>query len=178
MATRIRTIDFLPEIFQTNTNDQFLSATLDQLVQPPDFRKVQGYIGSKFGYGVKTTDQYVVEPTLDKTNYQLEPTVVFTDPVTGKVTDAITYPGVIDALRLESGLQPNHNSLFKNEFYSWDSFVDLDKIINFGQYYWIPEGPESVDVTTETVLEVATIKVISNANTYEFKKSIYCKSCS
>ena len=169
MATRIRTIDFLPEIFQTNTNDQFLSATLDQLVQPPDFRKVQGYIGSKFGYGVKTTDQYVTEPTLDKTNYQLEPTVVFTDPVTGNVTDAITYPGLIDAIRLESGLQPNHNSLFKNEFYSWDSFVDLDKLINFGQYYWIPEGPESVDITTETVLENATIKVISNVNSYQFE---------
>lgn len=169
MATRIRTIDFLPEIFQTNTNDQFLSATLDQLVQPPDFRKVQGYIGSKFGYGVKTTDQYVTEPTTDKINYQLEPTVVFTNPVSGEVTDAITYPGVIDALRLESGLQPNHNSLFSNDFYSWDSFVDLDKIINFGQYYWIPEGPESVDITTETVLEVATIKVISNVNTYQFE---------
>jgi hypothetical protein len=169
MATRIRTIDFLPEIFQTNTNDQFLSATLDQLVQPPDFVKVQGYIGSKFGYGVKSTDQYVVEPTPDKTNYQLEPAVVFIDPVTSKVTDAITYPGIIDALRLESGLEPNHDSLFKNEFYSWDSFVDLDKIINFGQYYWIPEGPESVDVTTETALLTATIKVISNANTYEFE---------
>jgi len=169
MATRIRTIDFLPEIFQTNTNDQFLAATLDQLVQPPDFRKVQGYIGSKFGYGVKSTDQYVQEPTLDKTNYQLDPTVVITDSVTGKVKDAITYPGIIDALRLESGLQPNHNSLFKNEFYSWDSFVDLDKLINFGQYYWIPEGPESVDITTETVLEVATIKVISNVNTYQFE---------
>jgi len=89
--------------------------------------------------------------------------------VSGEVTDAITYPGIIDALRLESGLQPNHNSLFKNDFYSWDSFVDLDKIINFGQYYWIPEGPESVDITTETVLEVATIKVISNVNTYQFE---------
>jgi len=169
MATRIRTIDFLPEIFQTNTNDQFLSATLDQLVQPPDFRKVQGYIGSKFGYGVKTTDQYVEEPTVDKRNYQLEPTVVFTDPVTGKVTDAITYPGIIDAIKLESGLTPNHNSLFKNEFYSWDSFVDLDKLINFGQYYWIPEGPESVDITTTSVLQEATIKVISNVNSYQFE---------
>ena len=93
---------------------------------------------------------------------------MFTDPVTGKVMDAITYPGIIDAITLESGLTPNHNSLFKNEFYSWDSFVDLDKLINFGQYYWIPEGPESVDITTTTVLENAIIKVISNVNSYEF----------
>ena len=167
MATRIRTIEFLPEIFQTKTNDQFLSATLDQLIQPPDFARVQGYIGSKFGYGVKSTDQYVQEPTIDKTNYQLEPTVVFNDPTTGQVTDALTYTGLIDSIRLESGLQPNHNSLFKNEFYSWDSFVDLDKLINFGQYYWIPEGPEPVDITTETVLEKATIKFIDNINSFK-----------
>ena len=30
MAT-VRTVDFLPEIFQTSTNKQFLAATLDQL---------------------------------------------------------------------------------------------------------------------------------------------------
>ena len=104
MATIIRTIDFLPEIFRTNTNDQFLSATLDQLIQPPDFRKVQGYIGSKFGYGVKSTDQYVQEPTLSKTRYQLEPSVVNLDPITGKPTDMITYPEMIDAITLESCL--------------------------------------------------------------------------
>ena len=117
MATRIRTLNFLPEIFRTPTNSQFLNASLDQVVDQPNLQKIQGYIGSKFGYGVKSTDQYVQEPTLDKTNYQLEPTVVFNDPTTGKVTDALTYTGLIDSIRLESGLQPNHNSLFKNEFY-------------------------------------------------------------
>ena len=167
MATIIRTIDFLPEIFRTNTNDQFLSATLDQLIQPPDFRKVQGYIGSKFGYGVKSTDQYVQEPTLSKTRYQLEPSVVNLDPITGKPTDMITYPEMIDAITLESGITPNHNNLFSNQFYSWDSFVDLDKLINFGQYYWVPQTPESVEITTSTQLLNANIAVISNTdNTY------------
>ena len=32
MAT-VRTVDFLPDIFRTPVNKQFLSATLDQLVQ-------------------------------------------------------------------------------------------------------------------------------------------------
>ena len=34
-----RTVDFLPEIFQTTANKQFLNATLDQLVQEPTFKK-------------------------------------------------------------------------------------------------------------------------------------------
>jgi hypothetical protein len=32
MAAKIRSVDFLPEIFQTSVNSQFLTATLDQLI--------------------------------------------------------------------------------------------------------------------------------------------------
>jgi hypothetical protein len=60
MATnRVRTLNFLPEIFQTPTNAEFLGATLDQLVNPPNTTKIQGYVGSKFGYGVNAKDYYV-----------------------------------------------------------------------------------------------------------------------
>ena len=48
---RIRSIDFLPEIFKTETNRQFLASTLDQLVQEPKFKPTDGYIGRKFGPG-------------------------------------------------------------------------------------------------------------------------------
>ena len=49
---RIRTLQFLPEIFKTSTNAQFLGATLDNLVNNPSTTQMQGYVGSKFGYGV------------------------------------------------------------------------------------------------------------------------------
>ena len=78
MVTRVRTIDFLPEIFRTKTNEQFLRATLDQLTQQPNFRRIEGFIGSKFGYGVNSNDKYLVEPSKTRTDYQLEPAVVFT----------------------------------------------------------------------------------------------------
>ena len=86
MASRIRTIDFLPEIFQTPSNQQFLSATLDQLVQPPNYRKIQGYIGSKFGYGVNASDSYVGEPTKTRKDYQLENNVDY-DLIVKKYSD-------------------------------------------------------------------------------------------
>jgi hypothetical protein len=54
---RIRTIDFLPEIFQTPTNREFLAATLDQIVNPPNVERIQGYVGSKLGYGINATDE-------------------------------------------------------------------------------------------------------------------------
>ena len=68
MATRIRTLNFLPEVFRTPTNTQFLSATLDQLVGQPNTQKIEGYIGSKFGYGVNAKDKYVIEPTKTRTD--------------------------------------------------------------------------------------------------------------
>ena len=168
MATRIRTIEFLPDIFKTKPNEQFLNATLDQLVQPPNFDKIQGFIGSKFGYGVNSKDNYLTETSTIRTNYQLEPAVIFKKKDTTTAVDLLTYPGIIDALELEGGITLNHNKLFSNEFYSWDSFTDLDKLINFSQYYWVPEGPEAVEITTETLLVNATFDIVSSSgSTYD-----------
>ena len=80
MAKQLRSIDFLPEIFQTPVNKQFLSATLDQLIQNPQFTQTQGFIGRRVGPGVNANDSYVVEPTKTRTDYQLEPGVIQTDP--------------------------------------------------------------------------------------------------
>jgi hypothetical protein len=41
MATRIRTLNFLPEIFKTTTNSQFLNATLDQIVAQPNTKRLK-----------------------------------------------------------------------------------------------------------------------------------------
>ena len=101
MAARIRTLNFLPEIFQTPTNSQFLGATLDQIVDQPNTMQIEGYIGSKFGYGINATDNYVIEPTKTRTDYQLDPGVVFTKTNTSTAKDFISYPGIIDALNLQ-----------------------------------------------------------------------------
>ena len=148
MATRIRTLDFLPEIFKTTTNSQFLAATLDQLVAQPNTQKIQGYIGSKFGYGVNANDYYVTEPTKTRTDYQLDPGVVFLKENDTTAKDFISYPGIIDALKLQGGITDNNNRLFNSQFYSWDSFTNLDPIINFNQYYWLPTGPDSVTISS------------------------------
>ena len=101
MATRIRTLNFLPEIFKTASNSQFLAATLDQLVAQPNTQKIQGYIGSKFGYGVNAKDYYVTEPTKTRTDYQLDPGVVFLKENDTTAKDFISYPGIIDTLKLQ-----------------------------------------------------------------------------
>ena len=75
-----RSVDFLPEIFQTSTNRQVLAATLDQLVQEPQLKRIQGFVGRRVGPGVIPSDHYITETTPTRTNYQLEPGVIQVDP--------------------------------------------------------------------------------------------------
>ena len=161
-STRIRTLNFLPDIFKTTTNAQFLAATLDQIVDQPNTERIEGYIGTKFGYGINAKNKYVIEPTKTRTDYQLDPGVAFLKKDTGIAQDFISYPGIIDALKLEGGITNNNDRLFESQFYSWDSFTDLDKIINFNQYYWLPEGPDPVTISTDIVFN-ATDYIITDA---------------
>ena len=95
---RIRTIDFLPEVFQTPSNAEFLAATLDQIVSPQTTQKIQGYVGSKLGYGINAADYYVPEINKERTDYQLEPGVVITKTNESVAKDFITYPGIVNSV--------------------------------------------------------------------------------
>jgi hypothetical protein len=167
--TRIRTLEFLPPIFQTETNSQFLAATLDQLVNPPVTKKIQGYVGSKFGYGINAKDYYVTEPTKNRRNYQLEPGVTFLKENETTAKDFISYPGILDALALQGSQTKDNTSLFESQFYSFDSFTNLDMMINYNQYYWLPDGPPAVTVSASTVYTVNDYQVTALPAAYNIK---------
>ena len=163
---RIRTLNFLPEVFQTPSNAEFLAATLDQIVNPPNSMKIQGYVGSKLGYGVNANDKYVPEPTKERTDYQLDPGVVFTKTNESTAKDFITYPGMVNAVNMQGGITDDNSRLFKSQFYSWDSFCDLDKLINYNQYYWLPNGAPAVTVAAAIVYQNQNYVVTDLPNGY------------
>lgn len=167
MATR-RTVDLLPEIFRTSTNRQFLGATLDQLTQEPVIKRTQGYVGRRVGPGVNPADNYVIEPTAVRANYQLEPAVAFLKPRTNTVVDVITYPGIIDALSLQGAEIVRQDRLFESEYYSWDPFCDFDKFTNYSQYYWLAQGPDSVDISGTVIPLTDSWEVTRNETSYTF----------
>ncbi len=168
---KIRTVDLLPEIFQTDTNKKFLSATLDQLTQEPVLKKTQGYVGRRVGPGVNPNDYYVTESSAVRVDYQLEPGIVFFRPNTTTPEDAITYPGMIDALDVSGANTTRQDRLWQSEYYTWDPFCDLDKFSNYSQYYWLPQGPDPVDVATTAVPTTDSFEVTRVTNLvsgYEF----------
>jgi len=168
MVAKVRTIDFLPEIFKTTPNENFLSATLDQLVQQQDLEKLQGYIGRRFEYGLTPNSYYIPEINKTRTDYQLEPAVVFKKKDTTTALDFISYPEMIDALKLQGAPVTNNSLLFDNQFYSWDSFTNLDKISNYSQYYWLPFGPDVVNIEPLPINLTSFFDVVSQTNEFLF----------
>lgn len=164
---RNRSVDFLPEIFKTETNKEFLSTTLDQLTQEPKLKRTQGYIGRNFGEDYNGgNDTYIVEPNDERGNYQLEPAVIFKNGE-GGIDEAITYPEIIDALRTSGADVTRHDRLFSNKIYSWSPLIDFDKFVNHSQYYWLPEGPDSVDVSASEISLTDNYDVTRGEDSYE-----------
>ena len=165
-----KTLQFLPEIFRTDTNKKFLNATLDQLVSEPNLIKVNGYIGRKLAPSYKTADSYIIEPTKDRQDYQLEPSIIIKDPTTGKLTFATTYTDIVNKINFYGGFSDNQNRLFDNEYYSYDPQIDLDKFVNFAQYYWLENGPNAVTVSASTVPleQTFTVSFDITTQTYRF----------
>jgi len=157
MAAR-RTLDFLPSIFQTDTNRKFLAATLDQLVSEPEFTRLNGYIGRKFAPTYKAADGYVPEVDADRQNYQLEPSLVIKNS-SNEVEFYSSYTDLINKISYYGGITADHDRLFSSEYYTYTGLIDLDKFVNYQQYYWLPNGPEPVLIPSQSVTKQATYKI-------------------
>jgi hypothetical protein len=156
------TSKFLPAIFQTDANKKFLNATLDQLTTEADLRRVNGYIGRKFAPTYKTTDNYVTEPTVERQNYQLEPSVVVQNKQEGTIDLFTTYIDLLNQIDVLGGNTLDHSRLFENESYTFDGLFDFDKFGNYNDYYWLPTGPETVQVYSGEVDAEETFVVSRN----------------
>lgn len=142
-----KTQNLLPETFRTESNQKFLNATLDQLISEPNFKKVNGYIGRTFAPTYKVGDSYVTESTAERQHYQVEPSVVVKNTTTNEIDFYASYTDLVNKVKFYGGNVANHSRLFNSETYSYGGNIDFDKLINFSQYQWLPNGPDSVTVS-------------------------------
>jgi hypothetical protein len=144
MAYR-KSLDFLPSIFQTKTNEKILRATMDQLISEPEVQELNGYIGRKFNPALTPKDSYVKETFTDRQNYQLEPATIYTDNE-GNIKFASSYVDLLNRIENLGGISSNPSRLFSADTYSYSGLFDFDKFINYSSYYWLPNGPDDVSV--------------------------------
>jgi len=145
MAQR-KFIKQLPVINQTTTLQKFFNATIDQVFQPGELTNVNAYIGRKPSYYNPTTDFYKPEYDTERSFYQLEPAMV-SDDTNGNEQDLLFYIDLTNKLRFQGALVNNHNRLFETDYYSWCPPINIDKLENYRNYYWLPNGPPIMTMT-------------------------------
>ena len=134
-------LDLLPEYFQTDTNKKFLNATLDQMIQSGNPKQESGYIGKKDGsIRASQDDVYLESKTSLNNRYQLDPTVVSQNISTLDYESAIPYDDIISKLKYLEANTTNLDKLFSDYNYSWRPPIDVDKVINWNSYVWLPYG--------------------------------------
>ena len=164
-----KTSDLLPRFFRTDANKKFLSSTLDQLTQPGTVKKLSGFIGQRNAKASKAADVFISATDGDRQNYQLEPAAVIKDTL-GNVNFYKDYIDHINHINVNGGIVNNHERLNSEEFYSWNPHIDWDKFVNFQQYYWLPYGPDAIEVQgqQQAIESTYTVTTVDEGDNYAF----------
>lgn len=152
------TVALLPRFFRTEANKKFLQSTIDQLIQPGVAEKVNGYVGRTTAKAYKNGDNYLNEVSVDRQNYQFEPAAVIKDSL-DNVTFYKDYNDYINQLSTFGADVSDHSKINSQDMYAWNPHIDWDKFVNFREYYWMPNGPQSVPISAKSKEVVKTYKV-------------------
>lgn len=152
MVNQRRPIQLLPAVNQTDTLTKFFAATVDHLFQPESVEFLGGYIGTKPPYYDPVKDFYVGEPTKSRADYQLPVTAISNNQFSGRVTNIMFYHDYVNHLQFNGAVVSNESRLFEQEYYSWSPPIDLDKLLNYTDYYWVPAGPDPIVLLNQTDL--------------------------
>ena len=144
MATS-KSLEFLPNYLRTEYNRRFFGSTLDKLITEPRTKRFNGFVGREFAPVYRAGDQYIQEDNQTRQNYQLEPAVVVTNQ-NKQVDFFASYTDLLQKINYYGGITDNHSRLFSTQDYNYNGRFDLDKLVNFSQYYWLPNGPTAVEI--------------------------------
>ena len=157
-----RSVDLLPAIFRTEKNTKFLSGTLDQLIQPAQLERLNGWVGSKNTPTYRPEkDSYIRANTRLRDSYQVEPALVVNDENL-EIKNTLSYDDLINQLSYEGANIKDLDRLLKPKLFSYNPHICWDKFVNFDQYYWMPFGPDVVTVTGKVLNTVSTYSVSDN----------------
>ena len=154
-----KTSELLPQIFQTPTNDKFLSGVVDPLVQPGSLEKIVGYIGKRYGKTYRGQDTYLDSDETLRSRYQLETGVVVKNKDKDSIEKFYDYLDVKNQLKFFGNDSERDDLFCTHEHYSWEPPINWDMFINYREYYWQPSGPPSIKVFGQNDEVQATYRV-------------------
>jgi hypothetical protein len=157
--------DFLPKYFRTSTNQKFLSATIDQLIDEGEVEKINAFIGRKTAKAYEATDRYIGDINETRQAYQLEPSLVVRDSL-DNVSFFKNYNDYINQVKFYNSLDTDHSKINNQEYYVWTPHIDWDKFVNYREYYWLPMGPDPIAVagTSKSVVSTYTVTLTNEGD--------------
>ena len=114
MAKR-RYVSQLPAVLQTQTLQQFFSATVDQLFQPGVTENMNALIGKKPSYFNAVRDFYKAESSKERQFYQLEPAMTASADNAAPYSDFLFYQDLVNNLRFQGADISDHSRFFESE---------------------------------------------------------------
>ncbi len=166
-----KSMDFLPSYFRTEKNSKFLSSTLDQIISTPKIKRLDGYIGAKSVVNYNpSSDYYIDESNNLRSRYQLEPGLIIKNSQ-ADIQKIFSIDDYINQLKINGLTVNNLNKFINPEIYSYNPPVDWDKFVNFSEYYWIFNGPQSVlveDVIGQPTTSSYTVTDSEQGNSFIF----------
>lgn len=133
----------LPSNLQTELLTKFFGGVVNHNFQPENSEHFTGFVGKHPHYATDS-DIYIQEQTADRKNYQLEPGMVSVSE-TG-TQSALTYDDLLNHIRFNGGDISKPTRLFEQDYYSWAPPVNIDMLVNYTDYYWVPQGPSIIPI--------------------------------
>lgn len=162
----IKSSDFLPSVFQTNINQAWLNASFDQMISKSDLQDVDELVGSANGKVYTPNDIYMKN---SQSVNQLQPAVVSRD-VDGQLTNVIGIDDIANSISLDFD-EYNYNAAYSTRSSAFLPPIDVDKFLNYGQYYWITDLPVYESHNTQIVY-TDVVAQINNEIEYTFKDDL------
>ena len=137
----------LPGILQTNPIKNFFETTVEQLYSKANVEPIKGYIGTQTSNDASLSGAFINQSSSIRSEYSLTPIVNNLNANSGVSENFIFYDEFVQTLDNYGVNTDNHNKLFGTEFQSFNPPIDIDKLINYQEYYWDEDGPKAIDVS-------------------------------
>ncbi len=161
--TLSRSINFLPEYFQTKINKRFLNSTLDRLISAAEINRFDGYVGEKSVNGKSLDGSYIQESNESRTNYQLEPAYI-TKNTNGDISSTNNFEDLLNSVANQNGIIDSWNKLLTDNMFNWKGFTNLDKLVNYQNYIWLSQFDSNNDWFWNNSIEVSNGGILLNGN--------------
>lgn len=148
----------LPSVYRSDASRSLMHNLFNRFLSKQEVKKVAGYIGEPNKFAI--VRRQIEEPDLHRQAFQLQPLL---NAVTGTVRNLASWKDIeneLERLGVDIEDMDNWGSV---QLFNWAPPIDIDKLINFRDYFWTEQGgvnsqPEYITVRSRCA--------VANSNVY------------